>query len=359
MWKFFLLAGFIAVTDLSYADSFSDKLKSIRQQLKENNENIIKNQDDIDAVSRGESQSSISKEPKDGMSKGMWKDSKTGLIWNTCQLGAKWEDDNNSCYRLYARQFLWADAILNVKGLDLYGYQDWRIPTIKELNTIFSGYDECNKAKVEIPIQNRDSRTKECVRTVKDSDKFHGHYGKIWTSSQADDLKDGVVFLDLDSYITGLVSVPRREENVRIHPMNRTHRYAVYLVRGGVSDGTFESSVKLAESDIEYEKNQKSKLEEMANKKQEQKNDENRKKQEIHKSKLESFRKNIQVGTYTKQGLIIDIKDTLVKVQQYGKQCVDYSSHLNPYNKSYDCLKTQKVVTGEVWMRKDEIFPVE
>jgi hypothetical protein len=64
---------------------------------------------------------------------GGWvKDTQTNLIWTRCSLGQKW--DGSSCLRM-AKKFQ-RDHILT-KHFDFSGYKDWRIPTIKELQTLF------------------------------------------------------------------------------------------------------------------------------------------------------------------------------------------------------------------------------
>lgn len=63
---------------------------------------------------------------------GGWvKDTQTGLIWTRCSLGQKW--DGSGCLRV-AKKFQ-RDHILT-KHFDFSGYKDWRIPTIKELQTL-------------------------------------------------------------------------------------------------------------------------------------------------------------------------------------------------------------------------------
>lgn len=64
------------------------------------------------------------------------KDSRTGLIWQRCFLGAS----GKSCNKSEARELTWAAALQAVEaqnqngGFD--GYSDWRIPNIRELQTI-------------------------------------------------------------------------------------------------------------------------------------------------------------------------------------------------------------------------------
>lgn len=71
------------------------------------------------------------------MKQGIWRDPKTGLMWDRCSVGQSW---NGTTCTGTAIQFNWQDAKDYVakftneqaKG----GYTDWRLPTIEELSSI-------------------------------------------------------------------------------------------------------------------------------------------------------------------------------------------------------------------------------
>jgi len=64
-------------------------------------------------------------------------DKKSQLMWMKCSLGATWE--NNTCAGS-ALKYDWKNAVYSVSIFNDYtapgGYSDWRLPTIKELETI-------------------------------------------------------------------------------------------------------------------------------------------------------------------------------------------------------------------------------
>lgn len=69
------------------------------------------------------------------------KDNATGLIWTRCSLG----NDNKPIYDFNCKgekkKFLLKDAIDACETLNLDGRSDWRLPSIKELQSIMVYYD--------------------------------------------------------------------------------------------------------------------------------------------------------------------------------------------------------------------------
>lgn len=65
---------------------------------------------------------------------GTVKDNQTGLIWMRCSLGQSW-DGNNNCIGGSAK-FTWPAALSAAENQSFGGYNDWRLPNIKELSSI-------------------------------------------------------------------------------------------------------------------------------------------------------------------------------------------------------------------------------
>ena len=70
------------------------------------------------------------------MSKGMWKDPDTGLIWMRCSLGQTW--NGNGCDG-QAKPYIWWDAIKTADKLNFAEQSDWRVPTTTELSSLLAG----------------------------------------------------------------------------------------------------------------------------------------------------------------------------------------------------------------------------
>ena len=65
---------------------------------------------------------------------GLVKDITTGLMWMRCSIGQKW---NGASCEGKAVRVKWKQAMAIPKHFRSYaGYSDWRLPTIKELNTL-------------------------------------------------------------------------------------------------------------------------------------------------------------------------------------------------------------------------------
>ncbi len=64
---------------------------------------------------------------------GLVKDTNTGLMWMRCSIGQTWE--GATCTGKPSK-FTWKDALKIPHNFEYAGYSDWRVPTIKELNTL-------------------------------------------------------------------------------------------------------------------------------------------------------------------------------------------------------------------------------
>lgn len=71
------------------------------------------------------------------LSQGMWRDPDTGLIWMRCSLGQSWSNGNCNGG---AKKYLWniVDSVYENK-ISFGGYDDWRVPSAPELNTLLPG----------------------------------------------------------------------------------------------------------------------------------------------------------------------------------------------------------------------------
>jgi len=65
---------------------------------------------------------------------------KTGLTWMRCSLGQTWDSATRTCSGS-AHTYTWGEALRTAQGYAFAGYNDWRVPNIKELLTIFE--DKC------------------------------------------------------------------------------------------------------------------------------------------------------------------------------------------------------------------------
>lgn len=63
-------------------------------------------------------------------------DTRTGLMWKQCAEG----QSGASCSIGAALQFSWSGALNHAKSSDFAGYDDWRLPNVKELSSLV---EEC------------------------------------------------------------------------------------------------------------------------------------------------------------------------------------------------------------------------
>lgn len=96
------------------------------------------------------------------MKKGIWRDAKTGLMWDRCSVGQSW---NGTTCTGQAIELNWQDAIDYVKQFTNQqakgGYSDWRLPTIQELSSIrycSKGWYQATETVSELTAQGRVTR---------------------------------------------------------------------------------------------------------------------------------------------------------------------------------------------------------
>ncbi|WP_017445841.1 DUF1566 domain-containing protein [Gayadomonas joobiniege] len=76
-------------------------------------------------------------------------DSRTGLMWSVCSYGESWDQDSASC--LESPMLLnWQNSLKAAEGLTFAGYDDWRLPNIKELMSIIER--SCAQPAVNISL---------------------------------------------------------------------------------------------------------------------------------------------------------------------------------------------------------------
>lgn len=67
------------------------------------------------------------------LAKGVWHDKKTDLLWTRCSIGQTWT--GSSCVGAAFRHS-WDSAMSIAKESDYAGRKEWRLPTLKELETL-------------------------------------------------------------------------------------------------------------------------------------------------------------------------------------------------------------------------------
>lgn len=96
------------------------------------------------------------------MKQGIWRDAKTGLMWDRCSIGQSW---NGTTCTGQAIELNWQDAKDYVKKFSNQqakgGYSDWRLPTMQELSSIrycSKGWQQVTETVSELTAQGRVER---------------------------------------------------------------------------------------------------------------------------------------------------------------------------------------------------------
>lgn len=80
-------------------------------------------------------------------------DLRFGLMWNMCSHGQNYNATTNACEGEPSEAESWQDALNSqddVNSAKLYGYNDWRLPNIKELSSIVER--QCRQPAINLDI---------------------------------------------------------------------------------------------------------------------------------------------------------------------------------------------------------------
>lgn len=286
-----------------------------------------------------------------------WRDPKTGLTWRLCALGSKWRDNpserSTQCTDGDGRPFdyKWWEAVLAVKQLNINGYTDWRLPTLREVAQLHENCDfmttdkefyewkKYKTSKGDIDV------LESCLRGT-DQSPYLNSRGPVmyrqmdgrglWTSSLSENKKE------VWQYFTKSL------------PVDGNNLAAVLIVRGG-SRLDFDDLIKPAiaardryEKSVENEEvARKAALEEQTKKEEAYRQAEFARNRatlaalEKREKALAQRRKNLKVGEKVTvslpgdfkpyPGLVLEIKSDLVRVQI-----------MNPIQ--------------EIWVKRDQIY---
>lgn len=106
-------------------------------------------------------------------------DSKSGLMWTRCMIGAKW---NGTTCEGKATPYTWTDAQAMVKTFAYAGHNDWRIPTLDELKTLVDS--ESGEGLDKIPHVNQSVfPTPYCKGANRSATDHDGHSCWQWTAT--------------------------------------------------------------------------------------------------------------------------------------------------------------------------------
>lgn len=288
------------------------------------------------------------------MPKGMWKDPATGLIWDRCKLGQKWDGEtcirrpNKNILDLNDRYYRGQVADL-VKQSKVGGYTDWELPNIVQLHSLLrcdKGFSHSEKKPVT-----------ESFGSVKLT-KCAGYSGSnldthifpntdpidsYWSSTHISE--DWWWYLDLGNgeaaakhatnglLTTGNVRAVRTAESLGNEALLKI-----------VSANTQAANELAAEQAAARELQAREHAEAQAAYARQ-----NAAAQAAYNQRVAAFRRSVQVGDDTSQGVVIEIKGALIKIQTNESQCTqrDYRGSCSNYMNT----------PVEKWVKRSEIYP--
>jgi hypothetical protein len=280
---------------------------------------------------------------------GIWTDKSTGLTWLRCPMGSTVV--KGSARKIYGKSVsseckfgdvstsykTWFDAVIEADAATLHGFDDWRLPTHAEIQTLIG-----RKAlQVEMDMAAFDGVPDDgsCRTCIKDVGSIPAA-GNIWLSSNSAEsiescntAEPGRRYWSKKQQCEPSIFIDEYGDTRTTASDIRSHQ-AVLLVRGGKPfDATHvisraRESKQLADSDAIIEKRMADEAERIenerriaaANEAQRRAEEERRKTKEYHegyKRRTELLRKTVKPGDMSYQGLVIDVDGELILVQTY------------------------------------------
>jgi hypothetical protein len=260
-----------------------------------------------------------------------------GLVWQRCVVGQKW--DGRRCVE--KQQYLtWFEAMTRAKSNNFLNLSDWRLPTRTEFMTLMQKITECPKLTSPYWMEDLFSRTPNAFFW-----SITPHSIEFTPLSEG-----GGTGIVANFYSTSLYSMTRNESLVQDETGSGYNRYYARLVRGG----QLLEGEGLPEFEREYQRLAKAagdsrvakSAEEELKKKQALAQQKQQREQE---AKTLSFRKNLQVGDKAREGLVLEIRGKLVRVQFTEHPCTQRFAN--------NACAGVGTVLSEKWVQRNEIYP--
>lgn len=232
---------------------------------------------------------------------------RNGLIWKRCAEGS---DYGNGICTGSGTKVNWKSSKLIAQGNRFLNKSDWRLPSKEEFEEVLGTYDEC---------QNNPEGEYAASKAI----ALAG--GIFWSSSSDVDKPNLAWTVNFD------FGTPYRD--------NISNSYYVRLVRNGNMLG--------GKATLEFSNELRDKVTKLAHQ-----NDLEvaRQGQEVkdRERKVAAFRKSLKEGDETTDGMVIEVKGNLIKIQTTYAKCT-----VTGFN---GCLKS-KDIYEEKWVKRSEIFP--
>lgn len=334
----------------------------------------------------------------------VWSQPGTGLMWGRCIIGGySFEPHCSDQQNDVKSDYTWNEAVIAADALVYAGYDDWRLPTAEELQSLQTckyeeGSEQAAQAKewaatgqfekLGLPfgcVSKNDIRIPpELTRSP---------ISGVWTSSLISDypvapkLKPGELDtinrlvrsakLGVDDPATTkpVPAVPADFNPVqsdyvliwgdgRASVTNKLRSGKLLVVRGGKGKNRADAIVRRAKAetgsiDEHYAKEEERYAQQVEEQKQKslQAHADMRKQRADYEQKTIQLRKSVKPGDKLANGTVIAVKGEMVHVQIMKQVCTNFGTTLNPYTRQPDCFKYERVPDGTGWFNRSEILP--
>lgn len=288
--------------------------------------------------------------PDDLKKQGMWQDPRTGLIWSRCLVGVTW--DSSDCAPQWKQVGSLLEAVYAASEVRVGGYSDWRVPTPEEIDSLRDCSNQQGPGDGITEYPGNDGATRATFTKCK-----WGGEPKLgsketfssWTNMNKsnwlvspDPKRPWVVFdgvlKPFDEQLAGYLAI-------RVVREGKIPAFYSQLL----SQAQAFHEKQMAGNKVKQQEAQQAAMARAQAKQQEAAE---------YQRKAKEMQRNVKPGDRTPQGLVLEVKGDLVKVQTYARECATYRAVRNPISGQFDCEVHQMVVSGEKWIRRDEIRPI-
>lgn len=307
------------------------------EELPPNNETLNAKPQVVQKRNVKEFLSNPSQYQKELMANGLWYDERTGLIWDRCGIGQTWNGSGCEGTGFRTEYKSIAEKVRELNNDNYLGSNQWQIPTIIQLQTLIqcSDWERTTEVAMQPFSDDKMKVWNKCSGTP--SKTLHGFYDKTKLNETIfpDTPNGSASWSELGKLHDTFYWSSTKNDNGKYFGSD-VHNGGIYWL-----DDYNSARLVLTTHSKEFKVHQDLVFTNYNNKLQ--------KAEQERQTKIDNFRKNLQVGDDASAGMVIEIKGDLIKIQTNDSQCSqrDYKGNCSNW------INTPV----EKWVKRRELYP--
>lgn len=271
----------------------------------------------------------------------IFKDPETGLIWHMGALHGPTPKPPCSNCESQPLSIEWWEAIGLLSRLDINGIKDWRLPSKTEL---LSFKNKLGKPGYPERI------SQNCFTSTPTSKVGHVWAFDPWYR-QNDGFKEESATVSLEICA---VSGPGEDTDfkaglARLKDWDGSDKFGLFDKQAEIYAAAKAKEDERSRKELaDFHEKERAKLA------AHRENSERIRKDKENRTRL--LRENTKVGDKARQGLVLEVKGELARLQAHEEVCVNKSIQRNTFTGDFDCFKWESRATGsQIWVRRNEL----